>query len=343
MTDAAPSPNRPSPPTYSSEIEAMLARGRAVGLGAPVQLDTPLDACKDGVLSAHLRKGWSHPEAWGCWSDSSPASFNIIVETPYRCDLVAEFWVQAYVTQRTPEQRVLVKVNDEVSANWTFTSGEPVEKSLGIPAKGLRFGTKSAGLTFTFLTASPESPFETGVSGDQRRLGIGLGRIRLSLAAEPVQSRLIEFGVPLDACEGGGLSRYLDKGWSRPEAWGCWSIGATASFRVPIEVPDRCDLMAEFLVRAYVSQRTPEQRVLVKVNGEEHALWTFTSGEPVVKKLEIPFRSAASGLEFTFLIASPESPIVTGTSSDRRRLGIGLGTMRLSLAGESPAVSKEVV
>ncbi|MBV9859204.1 MAG: hypothetical protein JO038_03730 [Alphaproteobacteria bacterium] len=169
-------------PVYSREIEAMLARARKVGEGRFVELDQPLEAGNGGALAEYLNQGWSVSEPWGRWSDGETASLNVLLRVPTRRDLIAEFAVQAYVSEKTPEQRVTVFVNGEEADSWSFTSKDPTTRTLEIAAKGLRFGMTAAALDFRFAIASPESPQATGESDDARRLGFGLRSIRFSLA-----------------------------------------------------------------------------------------------------------------------------------------------------------------
>lgn len=170
---------------YTPEIEERFVRALEVGRGKCINLDVPLDAGVGGALADYLRHGWSQPETWGCWSEGSTASFHVLVQVPCRRDLRAVFFAHAYVSQKTPEQKVSVIVNGDEVANWIFTSSNPSTKLLDIPAKGLRFASTSAALSFGFLISSPESPHATDASnGDQRLLGFGLRSVRFSLAAE---------------------------------------------------------------------------------------------------------------------------------------------------------------
>jgi hypothetical protein len=47
----------------------------------------------------------------------------------------------------------------------------------------------------------------------------------------------VELGDDLEAGEGGVLSRFLTKGWSKVEPWGRWTDGRAASFHVLEDYP----------------------------------------------------------------------------------------------------------
>lgn len=296
-----------------------------------VGLDTPLDACINGELTKHLGQGWSSPEDWGCWSDAPEAAFSLTVQTEERSDLIADFRLRGYVSERTPEQRVQVLVNGVERAIWVFTSGDSSRKNVGIPAIGRHFGTRSCNLNFRFLIASPESPAETSTADDPRKLGLGLESLCLTKAAEPVLNQSLGYDLPLDACEGGALSSCLSSGWSRPEEWGCWSVAQLAILHIPLTVPARRELFAEFRVRGYVSEKTPEQRVAVFVNGQMIALWRLSSPDLIIQNLSFSLLNGANILDFAFMVESPESPAQTGAGSDLRQLGLGLMSLRISM------------
>ena len=55
----------------------------------PVALNTPLHFAKDGNGTKCLLSGWSHPEAWGVWSDGDHASLLVPLKS-VGSDLVLE-------------------------------------------------------------------------------------------------------------------------------------------------------------------------------------------------------------------------------------------------------------
>ena len=101
----------------------------------------------------------------------------------------------------------------------------------------------------------------------------------------------------------------------------------------PSQLRAAMTLGIEMRVRGYCSERTPERHVTVNVNDKECAIWTFVSGEAVVKHLDVPLLVPHENLNFVFSIKSPERPSDTGASNDTRQLGIGLLSIRISLAG----------
>jgi hypothetical protein len=164
------------------ETETLLARARVLAEGGNrVELGVDLEAGEGGVLSRFLIKGWSKVEPWGRWTDGREASFHVIVDYPYKSDIVANFSVHGYVSENIREQQITLLVNNTGRACWSLTSDEPVLKTLYIPAEGPRFGVRRAVLDFSFSIKSPESPRATGAGADRRLLGLGFRSVQFTL------------------------------------------------------------------------------------------------------------------------------------------------------------------
>lgn len=158
-----------------------------------------------------------------------------------------------------------------------------------------------------------------------------------AVAGSGAPENSIELDTDLYAGDGGRLSGCLTSGWSEVEQWGRWTNGGKASLHVFIRCPFYSDIIATFVVQGYVSHKTPEQSITIIINGAKSARWVLVSGDPVEKILYIPatapnFGRTAAIVDLIFLIDSPESPLALGLSDDPRLLGLGLRSVRFSLA-----------
>jgi len=285
---------------FPPEITALLERARPIAEYKALPLDVWLDSGKNGLLSEYLVDGWSHSEDWGCWSVGVRSSLDVLIANLDGADVIAEFIVQGFVSTSTPRQQVRVVVNNEDRAVWWFTSrAESVLKTFQIPARGQLFGRDSALLRIEFEIASPESPLQAGLSEDPRRLGLGLRRVRFSRASVPLLHQGVGYDVPLQACNGGALTRYLISGWGMPMLWGRMALHPEAQMRLPIAVPAGL-LVLEFLLKAYHADGAIVQIVDVLINGDIADTWMLSGEQLVVKRVERPFSEDVDHLFITF-------------------------------------------
>ena len=130
-----------------------------------------------GNAAEYLRRGWSVPEAWGCWTSGFRAEMRIPLEHPFEGAAVLEVESVAYVDDWHPVLTVRVMGNREPLGGWSIDSRDPVERSLTIPASALA-GKRE--LLLAFQMDNPASPADSGEFGlDQRLLGLGLYRLRV--------------------------------------------------------------------------------------------------------------------------------------------------------------------
>jgi hypothetical protein len=305
----------------------------------PVPLGAWLEAKAGGSLNSYLLQGWSKlPESWGCWSEGPIASFSVIVRTLCRTDLIAEFLVNGFVDDEIQQQSVRVKVNGEERAIWVFTDRiKPTSYILEIPARGFLFGTRSAALTFEFEISSPKSPFSTGMSEDRRALGLGLLAVMLSAATKPAE--VIGLGIPMEACEDGALTPCFQNGWSKPERWGCWSVGQWASLCIPIKIPAG-RLRIEAIARVFTKDIRKD--VIVWINERIVGTWSFLRGDFSYQQATIDVKDTAPSLNILFQTKNPEMPSAEGTSSDNRPLALGLRSLMVTVKEEVPGVDRPV-
>jgi hypothetical protein len=91
------------------------------------------------------------------------------------------------------------------------------------------------------------------------------------------------------------------------------------------------DVVLSAAVGAFVSDQHPSLDVDVLVNGHLLARWSFANGQNVgERQIIIPLNIAKeSALRADFRMYDPKSPAELGLSTDGRKLGLGLYTLRL--------------
>ena len=121
-----------------------------------------------------------------------------------------------------------------------------------------------------------------------------------------------------------GNGKYLTGwGWAPPENWGAWADAPTSSLTLMLPIGIKNNAFLEINARALISSNHPEQRVTIKIKGQE-------AGEFSLSKTE--------GNLISLPIAKPEDPFITvefeyldrvrpkdlGIGADRRLLSMGI-------------------
>jgi hypothetical protein len=124
------------------------------------------------------------------------------------------------------------------------------------------------------------------------------------------------------------------QGWSTPESWGVWSVGAKAVLKLLAPQPNE-DMVLELCdFRAFA-----KQPVDVVVNGE--AVYHFSNLDSA-ESVSIPVTKAIltrkSPITIEFLTPQSTTPLSAshGINPDPRLLGIGLHTLALMPKEEEP-------
>ncbi len=144
-------------------------------IGTLIQFNTT------GKGQDYIAYGWSVPEPWGIWSESSSAALVIKLDKPVTSDLTLELSADGYITARRPTQEVEVSVNDGSIGTLYFTQAAPFgTMRLTIPQTAALANNDL--LRVRFNIRNPVSPAELGLSSDPRRLGLGLRSLRLTPA-----------------------------------------------------------------------------------------------------------------------------------------------------------------
>lgn len=144
------------------DLLGVLALGERIVFGSP------------GHGVNYLFQGWSSPEAWGTWSDSSSSVVFLPIAPKGVDSVLIEF--NALITPSHSSQRVGILVNG-IQA-FSSTIREPsgaVEVKLPEAAKSDSF----TGIKIEFLLPDAAKPSEVGLGGDGRTLALGLRAITL--------------------------------------------------------------------------------------------------------------------------------------------------------------------
>ncbi len=123
--------------------------------------------------------GWGMPEPFGSWTDGPRASLLFDVSNRVGSDLLLTVEMHAFLPASRPPFVVTLTVNGHEVADWRIDSHAPqfIERAR-IPASALDRPEEE----IDFDVGDPRSPAEFGVSGDQRKLGVGIHWLRLQRA-----------------------------------------------------------------------------------------------------------------------------------------------------------------
>ena len=128
-------------------------------------------------------------------------------------------------------------------------------------------------------------------------------------------------------------SGYLD-GYSAAEKVGTWTDGKKATLRLHPPAPSG-DILLEAELEPMVDPKSfSEQRVKVCVNDKQIGEWRVPPGIRHYKaRIPKEYVAREEILALQFNISNPTSPSNLGTSTDKRRLGISVASVRLSNEG----------
>lgn len=131
----------------------------------------------------------------------------------------------------------------------------------------------------------------------------------------------------------------LLSGFSHPEAWGVWTVGARAEFMIQLPQNRDIDLVARFEVVAFVPHDKPTLSVDISVNGRQPSKWLFNMDHPEglePTEITLPARITRNQhVVFALDIDSPRSPADCRVSEDGRQLGVGFKALTLIPSGKS--------
>lgn len=117
--------------------------------------------------------GWSVYEPWGRWTDGNEASIAVRLGDDVKQPSI-DLTLQPFAPHGHA-QRVTVLVNRKQITTQTLTA----TKTVSIPIPDSDSERRSTGVVITLLLPDAVSPKQAGVSGDNRKLGVGLLEISL--------------------------------------------------------------------------------------------------------------------------------------------------------------------
>ena len=111
-----------------------------------------------------------------------------------------------------------------------------------------------------------------------------------------------------------GVTSTMDKGWSRPQAWGRWMTAGTGSMILGFDGPSRGDVELLVEARARLAKGQPEQTMIVRFNDVELGRWRLAGDAHNLRRRfivpEAAFnKSTAALLTFQFAGKPPLSPV----------------------------------
>ncbi|MEK7888707.1 hypothetical protein AAB992_16495 [Burkholderia contaminans] len=143
----------------------------AVGGGDTLSFD---DA---GSGKLYLTSGWSSPESWGTWSDAPGAS--IVLPLKKGGIGTISFKANALVSAAHKEQVIDVFANGVSSGSVVLNASSDNRFDVRIRENAWSDTGRSELLTLDFKFRDSVSPKELGISGDDRRLAMGLTSLTL--------------------------------------------------------------------------------------------------------------------------------------------------------------------
>lgn len=176
-------------------------------------------------------------------------------------------------------------------------------------------------------------PRQLMIAGLLGLLGTGLGFWIMSgylERSDPYRSQIVEaefFGI------GAKSSRLARSGWYPPESWGAWSNGPKAQVEWPLVGKPLGDVIMNIEGRIFPYFADVAQSIRVVVNERSVAvLERNDEGELYGANFRIPreVAGARAPMKIVFEVANPTAPSSVINSKDQRKIGLGLGTIKLS-------------
>ena len=256
-----------------------------------------------------FKKGWSHGESWGRWSDGEEAVIRLSLKDYQRGKTQAIFSVK---------HQVAINDNFIVLVNGDETE---YEYKRGF----LRFLVeikKDNSLEIVFKFEQIKSLSEMGKSAETRKLGIGVAWFQIVSAPLASNEAMSAISIPIGAKVHAKLNNAcFKKGWLHEESWGRWTDGEKALIRLYLKDYQRGEIRAVFAVKHQVAIN---DNFIVLINGDETE-YEFKRGLlhfPVTTKED-------NSLKIVFKFKQIKPSTEKEGEREMQRLGIGVAWFQI--------------
>lgn len=147
---------------------------RAADLLSAPQIGQRMPAGIGGSANSYLAQGWSQAETWGTWSDGESATIRFPVDGRVSAIRIE---ARAFLPSGHSGQAVAIRINDVLVATTRLSSSTDNKIDVAIPDELQVEAIQRKELVVRMALSDAVSPKELGLSGDARRLAIGLHAI----------------------------------------------------------------------------------------------------------------------------------------------------------------------
>ncbi|HYC05076.1 MAG TPA: hypothetical protein VED40_17415 [Azospirillaceae bacterium] len=171
----------------------------------------------------------------------------------------------------------------------------------------------------------PDSPIERFLAKGARMIDLAAGGRLFLLPPSYALGELLRLG------ESGIARDFMLRGWSMPEVWGVWTVGAESVLRLPWAEPPGGAVRLVLAARGLLSPMRSAQEVEVAVGGVAVGRWRFTSAQTERVEMLLPADLVAGRetLEVTLRQTDLRYPAEIGLAPDPRPLGIAIHSVQL--------------
>ena len=307
-------------------------------------LSDTLDFTEAGQGSHHINECWTQADGFGVWTLGPEANFALLLRERAAEPLIATFTItDVAVSEQYPFQDVDVQINGKTVGKWTLGPTRLTDERRILLPEG--FPTSDP-ILISFHITTPRTPKQLNWSTwDNRPLGFRLTKFRVA----PAGSLKYRLGDVIDLTDNGNSTAFvgdsLGTEWALPDQYGSWTIGKSATMKIPLEKPFTAAVPASFIISdCMVSESAQALPIRVKVNGQSVGEWTLGPDREIHRRsVNLPAEIVAGVEELilTFEIPMPRSPASFGWNSDARPLGIRLARAVIGRADiEMPVFGK---
>lgn len=162
------------PKISSTELGFSYVTGRLV---CASRLPTVFSAAAGSERRPKMNNGWSDAEQWGTWSSGEQATLQLNFHPPESGKVVMTIIGNAFVNELHPEQKIILLIDGKQADAWTVKHpAAKIERRIVIDTHMLDSQVR---LSLEFKLPNATSPSILGLSGDSRKIALGLSEIRL--------------------------------------------------------------------------------------------------------------------------------------------------------------------